>query len=130
MIGEYLAYQEQISQRANYVGRSIQAYRHYAIQTVAFPAAVPRLHDITNTAVVIIVGMDNQQEWVCIHVPIPLFENGSDSDLRVWVTHQNTANDNRVRDMEDVSTEKRRAQDIDILKELMAKYPDVVSEGV
>ena len=94
------------------------------MESVPFPAAVPGLNDIMEDTVAIVVGMAADREWVCIHIPIPLFETGSPADVRVWAGSQNAANAKRIRSLEDKDASVKRADEIAILKELAAKYPE------
>ena len=127
MISEYIGLQTAVSQRAIQIGRILQ-HEHYAMEYVQFPAAVPGLSGVTETEVSILVGMNADQEWACINVPIPLFETGTPADIRVWSYSQNEANAKRVRALEDKDSESKRAGEIAILKELLVKYPEVMNE--
>ena len=98
------------------------------MKSVPFPAAVPSLGGITETEVYILVGINENQEWVCIHIPISLFETGTPADVRVWAYHQNTDNEKRLRLIEDKDSESKRSGEIVMLKELAAKYPEALNE--
>ena len=127
MISEYVNLQLAVSQRCTEIGRVLQQ-THYAMAFVPFPAAVPALSNITETEIAILVGMNSEQEWVCIHIPISLFETGTPADVRVWAYHQNTDNEKRLRLIEDKDSESKRSGEIVMLKELAAKYPEALNE--
>lgn len=127
MIAEYVDLQIAVSQRAQQIGRVLQQ-EHYSMKSVPFPAAVPSLGGITETEVYILVGINENQEWVCIHIPISLFETGTPADVRVWAYHQNTDNEKRLRLIEDKDSESKRSGEIVMLKELAAKYPEALNE--
>lgn len=127
MISEYVNLQIAVFQRCTEIGRVLQQ-THYAMAFVPFPAAVPALSNITETEIAILVGMNAEQEWVCIHIPISLFESGTLADVRVWSYHQNTDNEKRVRLLEDKDSEVKRSGEISMLKELVAKYPEALNE--
>lgn len=127
MISEYVNLQMAISNRAVEVGRILQQ-EHYAMTSVPFPAAVPGLNDISENDVAIVVGMSADKEWVCIHIPIHLFETGTPADIRVWSYAQNTANERRLKNMEDADATGKRTGEIAMLKELAAKYPEALNE--
>ena len=95
---------------------------------VPFPAAVPALSNVTETEIAILVGMNADQEWVCIHIPIPLFESATPADIRVWAYNQNAVNEKQIRSLEDKDSEAKRSGEISMLRELAAKYPEALSE--
>ena len=98
------------------------------MKSVPFPAAVPGLNDISENDVAIVVGMGSDREWACIHIPIPLFETGTPADIRVWAYSQNAANEKRLKTLDDTDATAKRRDEIAVLKELAAKYPEVLSE--
>ena len=127
MIAEYVDLQIAVAQRAQQIRRVLQQ-EHYSMKFVPFPAAVPSLGGITETEISILVGINENQEWVCIHIPISLFETGTPADVRVWAYYQGTANEKRLRTLEDKDSETKRSGEISMLKELVAKYPEALNE--
>ena len=118
VIDTFLNVSEAVKTRTAIIGRAVIQWKHYATNNLTLVLLCPFLEDITQQGIDICVGAVQTTD-VSVRVPIALFETGSLSDIRSWVTKQNNYREMDIQIQED----EQRAKEIATLKHLMHKYP-------
>ena len=125
MIREFAQLENTINERAQVVGRAIQAAKHYDYMEAApFPAAIPCIASYCHDSVDIIVGLSQDGRPVTVRVPVQLFETGNLAAIKLWVTQVNNAHDAACAKNQDQRDAEARHRDMQVIKELKDKYPD------
>ncbi len=129
MLAEYVQLDELIKQRAAHIGKLLREHRHFAACGHAVPIASPYLSQITEGYMHIAAGYSSNGALCAVVVPAPLVENGSDADIRKWIDYCNTEHAKSDLDIQNEEIETRRVQELSILRELLARYPEEIQGG-
>ena len=124
MIKEYLTLQERILQRAQQVGKFLQASKHYACVAVPFPAAVPFIGRMWPDGVDIVIGVERSGDTSVVRLPFDLFDNGTAASVRDWTMQQNDAHEIARLRVQMGNEDAIRANEVAMLRELQEKYPN------
>ena len=127
MIAEYLQTQTDISQRAQQIGRIIQSTDYFALQQMLYPCVSPYAHEVSLEYVGIIIGLTDEHDRIMVRVPTPLFETAQQSDIRVWIQRLNAHENAKTNGADDTAAAAKRANEVQMMKELMTKYPEEVN---
>ena len=128
MIAELLQLQSQIAIRGQSVGRLIRDGRHWAYMSLPFPAVAPWVSFIGEAYISVSIGRSQDGSIVSVQVPTQIFDSGTDMDVRVWVSGQNMRHEKEVEKSTDMHLREKAIEDLRIMKDLIAKYPEEAAE--
>lgn len=123
MIAEYIHIQGEMRERASYVGRLLISYKHYASR-YPIGVATPWVADLDNDNVAIVVGLTADKQTGTIAVPVSLFESGTEGAIKTWITQQNIEHQKSANDVSGKEPDTGREREIQILHELLSRYPE------
>ena len=123
MIQEFVNYSTSIKERACDIGRIAQRVPYWRLLTgktvvhlIPFPLA------INYGGVIIALGTDFQGTNIPLEVPTAIFE-GSLEQTEKWIQEENQIHLESTEEFKLYQEQKKREEEIAILRELMQKYP-------
>lgn len=91
---------------------------------ISIGVATPWVADLDNDNVAIVVGLTADKQTGTIAVPVSLFESGTEGAIKTWITQQNIEHQKSANDVSGKEPDTGREREIQILHELLSRYPE------